>query len=74
MEVDWVEPEWLEGPLARQRDWVRYIREKYPELSGYGDSGFRVDTVCERDGVDRVHLFRRQEPIERAPRRKPRWQ
>lgn len=71
---DWVEIEWLEGPLARPRNWGRYIRDKYPELSGYGDSDLRVDTVCERDGVDRVRLFRRQEPSERAPRKKPRRQ
>ena len=50
-----------------------YIREKYPELSGYNDSDFRIDAICERDGIDGVRLLRRREPSERAPRKKPRW-
>ena len=73
MESDeWVELEWLEGPDARPRDWRRYLHERYPDLIGYSDEDFRIDVVCGRDGVDRVRLFKRREPKERPPRKKPR--
>lgn len=70
---EWVELEWLEGPDARPREWGRYLRERYPDLTQYGDDDFKVDVVCGRDGVDRVRLLRRREPSPRAPRKKPRW-